>query len=372
MSCARESRPSSLPKVPERRTPLASLLIPTINIAGVYGWRGTNEEEGRTALPDWEDVGIKGNIFVLAFDSDILDKPEVHQALVRLRRFLLGRGARKVRVLVVPPTLDGKAGIDDYIGASSPSLEDLARLVQDDLPEPPPVSESGLPVIRTNGRFLRDISHDALKALVAANGDAPWLFVRGTTLARLRLDERGAFAEVLLVDSLRGVLDRAADFVSVTDTAIKPQRPPKDVVHDILALPSVPLPALESIVEAPLLLPSGELLVREGYDAESRVFLRLNGLASKLRTDMTLKEALGWLVEDLLVDFPFADDASLAHALCLLLQPFVRLLIDGPTPLFLIDAPARGTGKGLLADVASIVATGHQAHVMALPSRPTS
>ena len=246
-------------------------------------------------------------------------------------------------------------------------MEDLARLVQDDLPEPPPVSESGLPVIRTNGRFLRDISHDALKALVAANGDAPWLFVRGTTLARLRLDERGAFAEVLLVDSLRGVLDRAADFVSVADTAIKPQRPPKDVVHDILALPSVPLPALESIAEAPLLLPSGELLVREGYDAESRVFLRLNGLASKLRTDMTLKEALGWLVEDLLVDFPFADDASLAHALCLLLQPFVRLLIDGPTPLFLIDAPARGTGKGLLADVASIVATGHQAHVMALP-----
>ncbi len=81
---------------------------------------------------------------------------------------------------------------------------------------------------------------------------------------------------------------------------------------------------------------------------------------------MPAKKALTWL-RDELGDFPFADEgAGLAHTLCLLLQPFVRPLIHGPTPLYLIDAPARGTGKGLLADVAGLVALGEPAAVMSL------
>jgi hypothetical protein len=38
----------------------------------------------------------------------------------------------------------------------------------------------------------------------------------------------------------------------------------------------------------------------------------------------------------------------------------------GPTPLYLIDAPTRGSGKGLLADVACLIASGRKADVMAL------
>ena len=41
--------------------------------------------------PVQEDISIKECIFVLAFDSDILTKPEVHQALSRFKRFLEGR-----------------------------------------------------------------------------------------------------------------------------------------------------------------------------------------------------------------------------------------------------------------------------------------
>jgi hypothetical protein len=78
-------------------------------------------------------------------------------------------------------------------------------------------------------------------------------------------------------------------------------------------------------------------------------------------------EARCLLVEELLVDFPFADEASLAHTVALLLLPFIRPLIAGATPLHLFDAPTRGTGKGLLADVISVVATGSPAHVMSLP-----
>ena len=113
---------------------LASLGIPAINISGVYGWRGRNEDDGLTALSDWEDVALKGNIIVLAFDSDILTKHEVHQALSRLKRFLEHKGAARVRVLMLPNLMTGKTGVDDYIAEKGAALEDLASLIVDDLP----------------------------------------------------------------------------------------------------------------------------------------------------------------------------------------------------------------------------------------------
>ena len=39
---------------------LASFGIPALGIPGAFGWRGTNEVGAVTALPDWEEVAIKG------------------------------------------------------------------------------------------------------------------------------------------------------------------------------------------------------------------------------------------------------------------------------------------------------------------------
>ena len=75
------------------------------------------------------------------------------------------------------------------------------------------------------------------------------------------------------------------------------------------------------------------------------------------------------LRDDLLGDFPFVDDASRAAALGLLITPFVRPMIAGCTPLFLIDAPRAGNGKNKLASVAAILATGREAAVMPAPQR---
>ena len=82
---------------------------------------------------------------------------------------------------------------------------------------------------------------------------------------------------------------------------------------------------------------------------------------------MPLAEALALLFGELLYDFPFADQGSRAHALALLLQPYIRSVIEGPTPMYLIDAPARGTGKGLLAELVGLIAQGRAAEVMAMP-----
>ena len=67
---------------------------------------------------------------------------------------------------------------------------------------------------------------------------------------------------------------------------------------------------------------------------------------------------------ELLGDFPFVSDAERAHALALLLLPLVRGLVDGPTPMHVIDKPAPGTGGSLLAELVVLVATGRRSASM--------
>lgn len=64
------------------------------------------------------------------------------------------------------------------------------------------------------------------------------------------------------------------------------------------------------------------------------------------------------MLKEWLADFPFEGPADFAHTLALLLTPQLRGLIDGPVPMTVIEAPAAGTGKSLLAEVVAHVAGG--------------
>lgn len=70
------------------------------------------------------------------------------------------------------------------------------------------------------------------------------------------------------------------------------------------------------------------------------------------------------LLDEWLRDFPFVDTASRAHAVAAPLTAVVRELIDGPTPLVAIDAPAPGSGKGLYAESCGILIAGTSPAVM--------
>ena len=94
---------------------LASIGIPCISLKGVWGWRGTNEHQGKTAVGDWEDISIKGNPFVIAFDNDIHTNYAVLDAMHRLRKYLISRGAEPVGTLMLPYDPENKMGVDDYI-----------------------------------------------------------------------------------------------------------------------------------------------------------------------------------------------------------------------------------------------------------------
>ena len=57
------------------------------------------------------------------------------------------------------------------------------------------------------------------------------------------------------------------------------------------------------------------------------------------------------LILDLFSDFPFATKADKANFISMLLQPIVRKLINGATPIYIINASRPNSGKTLLVDL---------------------
>jgi hypothetical protein len=67
---------------------LASRGLCVVALLGVWSWRGTNEQGGKTALPEWEHIALNDRKVYIVFDSDVMLKSQVHAALARLKAFL--------------------------------------------------------------------------------------------------------------------------------------------------------------------------------------------------------------------------------------------------------------------------------------------
>jgi len=155
--------------------------------------------------------------------------------------------------------------------------------------------------------------------------------------------------------------------------------PPHDVARDILAFPPPELPIVEAIASTPLFGAEGNLLQGPGLHGGDRLWLQPDAHLRALdvpeapdATDVTVARA--FLSDELLCDFPLVDDGDRAHAIAALLLPFARRLIDGPTPLHVVEAPSAGSGKGLFSNLVSLIATGRPCDGRTLPvgSRPES
>jgi hypothetical protein len=228
------------------------------------------------------------------------------------------------------------------------------------------------PDIIYNRRQLPDVTGDALAALLAAN-TPPVVFKRQGVLTRIRRDEatNAPYLDPMTDAAVRGRLARVADWFRVQRTRqgniLEADSPPMTVVQDLVSLDDWEgVPALVSVVECPVFTRDGELVIAPGYHAGGRVWyepapgLSVPPVPEKPSRD-DISRARSLLLDDLLGEFPYVDQPSKANAVAALLLPFVRQLIDGPTPLHLIDAPTPGTGKTLLANALSIVSTGRDA-----------
>lgn len=98
-----------------------------INLNGVWGWRGTNDKQGKAALSGFDSIPFNKRKCILLFDSDVRANDHVKAALRRFKSFLEGRGAKVIPVLL-PPGQNGKVGIDDWFSAGN-SAADLEQLV---------------------------------------------------------------------------------------------------------------------------------------------------------------------------------------------------------------------------------------------------
>jgi Domain of unknown function (DUF3854) len=72
---------------------LVSQGLCAVALLGVWNFRGTNDDGGKTVLADWEHGALNDRRVYIVFDSDVMTNPAVHQALVRLDAVLKSRGA---------------------------------------------------------------------------------------------------------------------------------------------------------------------------------------------------------------------------------------------------------------------------------------
>ncbi|MBI5545156.1 MAG: hypothetical protein HY901_14800, partial [Deltaproteobacteria bacterium] len=257
-------------------------------------------------------------------------------------------------------------GIPDFRSA----CDKVAALSGVSLPaakaEPPKPGSSGggsdaRPEIQTNNRQLRDVISDAWKAVKGAN-KRPTLFLRSGTLARLARADDGLRIETMDEPATYGYLARIADWMKVTEDAVTNVSPVRDVARDMLAYPHSGLPALEAVVAAPVFDREGALVMARGYHAGARLWYEPEGFTvapvPERPSEADVVAARTLLLDDLLVDFPFAADSDRAHALGALILPFVRRMVAGCTPIHLVEAPTPGSGKGLLGDLVSLISIG--------------
>ena len=120
------------------------------------------------------------------------------------------------------------------------------------------------------------------------------------------------------------------------------------------------LPMLRGIIFSPILRPDGSILSRRGYDAETGLFLVSDALIA-VPESPTREDALAALgnLRKPFSQFPFTGAGESVFFSAILTAIQRRLL---PTaPLFCFTAPAARSGKSLLADCVSIIATGRPA-----------
>jgi len=227
--------------------------------------------------------------------------------------------------------------------------------------------------IQVNQRPVAEVIDEIRTVVAELNAERPTLFLRGGQVVTIHKDETGsAVITVVTTDVLHSWLSQRVDFVRATPDGVVWGDISERLLRTVLADPErLGLPPLEAVSELPVFRADGTLITEEGHDADTRVYYcptpgtRLPPVAKSPGEDDVI--AAIKTVEEMLADFPFVDRASWANAFALLLTPIIRHSVPSNVPLALIDAPQAGTGKSLLAEIVSVVATGGVSGITTMP-----
>jgi len=231
-------------------------------------------------------------------------------------------------------------------------------------------SGEAIPTLRADeGDLARSV--ERVWSLLMASNRTPWVFrFAGQPTWVVPDDEGRPVATAITEERLRHMLARLAHWKKLNGRGeLVAAPPPIAVVKSVLATPDPALPVLVGIVNTPVFGRGGTLLTTPGYHPDARLLYAptpgfvVPTIPAK-PSAAEVAAARNLLCEDLLGDFPFVGPAEMAHVIALLLLGFLRGMIDGPTPLHLIEKPSPGSGATLMVDAVATILTGSGASVM--------
>ena len=243
-------------------------------------------------------------------------------------------------------------------------------------PSPSPEEKSAaLATITIKSGNLQEVVDKSETALIDAG--AP-LYARGGELVKPVIEDVAAFRgrrtkvtrlKVVNVDCLRDHLSRTIEYLRYDGRSKKmvPTNPPHEVAATLLARDGEwKFPKLSGIITTPTLRPDGSILSEPGYDKRTGLLLVAALDMPPVPEQPSRDDAVIalTLLDDLVVEFPFADPASRSVALSALMTPVARGAMSC-VPLHAVAAPEAGSGKSFLIDLASCIATGEVAPVIA-------
>jgi putative DNA primase/helicase len=185
----------------------------------------------------------------------------------------------------------------------------------------------------------------------------------------IRREEGSVILTSLSPDAIVDVLTAHADFVKYDRRAEDwlPTNCPIEVARTVMARKGHgwTMPRLRAIISAPTMRHDGTVIASPGYDVGSGLLLTGDDLWRNIPETPSKRDALDAL--DVLVeplrDFPFVANSDRAASAALLITAVLRPTLRH-APMFAITAPAAGTGKSKLIDIAAIMATGRKAAVI--------
>jgi hypothetical protein len=232
------------------------------------------------------------------------------------------------------------------------------------------------PVIQIRGGALPEIVDEAEQHLIEAGDN---IFQRGSVIVRpgqtviTVADGHKIFATRLVPVRVHHMVERFSrviDFQKLdmrSDTWLSINCP-RNIAETYLEREGQwRLPVLTGVISAPTLRPDGSVLEVPGYDRATGLLFDTQNLAfPPVPKAPTKDDAIGALNElkSLIQTFPFVDGASLAVALSAIVTALIRPSLVS-APLHAYTAPAAGSGKSLLVDIASVIATGRETAVLA-------
>jgi hypothetical protein len=200
--------------------------------------------------------------------------------------------------------------------------------------------------------------------------DPPAIFQRGGTLCRIKTVDADQYKIEDYSDyAIRNEMSRAAQYQRIKEKdgekKVVKCHPPVDLAKSFLAMGTWKVPLIRGMINAPVVREDGSILCAIGYDEATRLYYaQCENLQIPEIPDYPTKEdakkAAKFVLDEVLHDFPFLDDASKANTLAAFVTPIVRPMINGQTPIGLIDKPAPGTGASKILDLISIIATGKE------------